>query len=76
MALSTATFQTNEVTLFLSQRYPYATTCFAQDMLKHGDTVKSTIVEKWFRSYFPAESAFKLFRILEATVTQTIHIKN
>ena len=53
MALSTATFQTNEVTLFLSQRYPYATTCFAQDMLKHGDTVKSTIVEKWFPFILP-----------------------
>jgi hypothetical protein len=53
MALSTASFQTNEVTLFLSQRYPYATTCFAQDMLKHGDTVKSTIVEKWFPFILP-----------------------
>jgi len=73
MALSTATFETNQVTLFLSQRYPYATTCFAQDMLKHGDTVKSVIVEKWFRSYFPADTAFKLFRILEANVTQTVN---
>lgn len=72
MALSKSTFQTNEVTLFLSQRYPYATTCFAQDMLQYGDTVKSVIVEKWFRSYFPADTAFKLFRILEANVTQTV----
>jgi len=72
MALSKATFQTNQVALFLSQRYPYATHCFSQDMLKHGDMVPSLEVEKWFRSYFPAESAFKLFRILEANVTQTV----
>ena len=72
MALSKSTFKTNEVTLFLSKRYPYATTCFAQDMLKHGDTVKSVVVEKWFKSYFPSEVAYSEYRMLEANVTQTL----
>jgi len=72
MALSKSTFETNEVTLFLSKRYPYATTCFAQDMLKHGDTVKSVVVEKWFKSYFPSEVAYSEYRMLEANVTQTV----
>jgi len=72
MALSKSTFKTNEVTLFLSKRYPYATTCFAQDMLKHGDTVKSVVVEKWFKSYFPSEVAYSEYRMLEANVTQTV----
>ena len=76
MAISTATFQTNEVTLFLSRNFPYATTCFAQDMLKHGDTVKSTVVEKWFRGYFPSEVAAQQYRNLEANVTQTVQFNN
>jgi hypothetical protein len=72
MALSKSTFKTNEVALFLSRRYPFATTCFSQDMLKHGDTVKSVVVEKWFKSYFPSEVAYSEYRMLEANVTQTL----
>ena len=76
MALSKSTFKTNEVALFLSRRYPFATTCFSQDMLKHGvkhgDTVKSVVVENWFKSYFPSEVAYSEYRMLEANVTQTV----
>jgi hypothetical protein len=72
MALSTATFETNQVALFLSKSYPFATTLFSQDMLQHGDTVKSVVVEKWFKSYFPSEVAFAEYRRLEANVTQTV----
>lgn len=74
MALTTATFNTNDVTLFLSNRYPYATHSFTQEMKKHGDTVSSFIVEKWFHSYFPTTSALKLFRVLEANVIQFIKL--
>jgi hypothetical protein len=72
MAISKATFRTNEVALFLSRKFPFATTCFSQDMLKHGETVSSLVVEKWFKSYFPSQVAFQEFRNLEASVTQTL----
>lgn len=72
MALSTATFQTNQVALFLARTKPYAARCFAEDMVKYGDTVKSTVVEKWFRRYFTSEVAFYEYRNLEANVTQAV----
>jgi hypothetical protein len=75
MAISTATFRTNEVTLFLSREFPYAATCFSQDMLKHGETVSSILVEKWFKSYFPSNVNQFQYRLLQASVTQTIQFE-
>lgn len=69
--MSQPTFITNEVTLFLAKRYPYCATCFGQDMVKHGDTVSELIVEKWLRRYFPAESAYNVWRALKNNVSQT-----
>lgn len=69
-----AEFVTNEVTLYLNNKYPYAATCFAQDMLEYGDTVASTLVEKWFKSYFPSNVNQFEYRSLEANVTQRIPI--
>ncbi len=70
MALSKATFETNQVTLHLAKTKPYAATCFAQDMVKYGDTVPSIEVEKWFKRYFPSNVNQYEFRNLEANVTQ------
>lgn len=72
MAISKSTFQTNQVTLFLARTKPYAARCFAEDMVKYGDTVPSLEVEKWFRRYFTSEAAFYEYRNLEANVTQTV----
>jgi hypothetical protein len=76
MAISTATFQTNQVTLHLAKTKPYASRCFAEDMVKFGDTVPSIEVEKWFKRYFPSNVNQYEFRNLEANVTQTVHFKN
>ena len=72
MALSKSTFQTNAVTLFLARTKPYAARCFAEDMVKYGDTVPSIEVEKWFKRYFPSNVNQYEFRNLEANVTQTL----
>ncbi len=72
MALSKSTFQTNAVTLFLARTKPYASRCFAEDMVKYGDTVPSIEVEKWFKRYFPSNVNQYEFRNLEANVTQTL----
>ena len=74
MKYSTATFVTNEVALYLNRKYPYAATCFSQDMLQYGDVVESAIVEKWFKRYFPSNVNQFEFRSLEAAVTQTVQI--
>jgi len=73
MALSTATFETNQVTLYLARTKPYAARCFAEDMVKYGDRVKSTLVEKWFKTYFPSNVNQYEYRKLEANVTQTVN---
>jgi hypothetical protein len=70
MALQSANFKTNDVTLFLSRSFPYAAQCFAQDMLKHGDTVPSLEVSKWFERYFPSPLGYNTFRNMECFVTQ------
>jgi len=74
MTISSATFATNEVALYLDRKYPYAATCFSQDMAEYGDTVASAIVEKWFKRYFPSNVNQFEFRSLEAAVTQTVQI--
>ena len=73
--MENSTFKTNEVTLFLAKRYPYAAQCFAQDTLEYGDTIPSMAVSKWFQRYFPSPKGFITFRELEASVTQTLHFK-
>jgi hypothetical protein len=73
MPISSARFNTNEVTLFLAKRFPYAAQCFAQETLKHGDTICSTVVSKWFQRYFPSPTGFNTFRELECSVTQFIN---
>jgi len=75
VALQSATFNTNEVTLFLAKRFQYAAQCFAQENLKYGDTIKSTVVSKWFQRYFPSPTNFNVFRELECSVTQFIDFK-
>jgi hypothetical protein len=74
MALAKAFFKINAVRLHLSKSFPYACTCFGQDMAKYGytDTVSSAHVERWFKSYFPSEVAYTEYRRLEANVTQTV----
>ena len=72
MAKSKSTFRTNEVTLHLSRKYPFASTSFAQDMQKYDETIPSSIVEKWFKRYFPSNVNQFEFRTLESCVTQTI----
>ncbi len=73
MPISTARFHTNDVTLFLSKRFPYAAQCFAQDNLKHGDTILSQIVSDWFQRYFPSPTGHNTFRELECSVTQFVN---
>jgi hypothetical protein len=73
MAISTARFQTNDVTLFLAKRFPYAAQCFAQDNLKYGDTILSQTVSNWFQRYFPSPTGFNTFRELERSVTQFVN---
>lgn len=75
MALQSAKFNTNEVSLFLARRFPYAAQCFAQETLKYGDTIPSMAVSKWFQRYFPSPTGFNTFRQLEASVTQFIETK-
>lgn len=53
------TYPTNEVTLFLAQRFPYASRCFAESHV-HVETVDDLTTERWFRSAFPSEKAFQL----------------
>ncbi len=65
-----STFRTNEVTLFLAKKFPYASTSFAQDMVKYGDNVDSNIVENWFKRYFPTGP--DIFREMECECIQTI----
>ncbi len=73
MAIPTSKFKTIEVRNFIAKRYPYAEHCFAQD--NREETISSLKVEKWFRGYFPAESAYNLFRQLECSVTQYVEMK-
>jgi len=73
MPISTARFHTNDVTLFLSKRFPYAAQCFAQDNLKYGDTILSQIVSNWFQRYFPSPKGYTTFRELECSVTQFVN---
>lgn len=68
MALKSAKFKTLEVRQFLNRNYPYAAQCFAQE--HQSEEVPSTVVEKWFKTYFPAERAYTEYRNLECTVTQ------
>jgi hypothetical protein len=75
MALQSAKFNTNEVSLFLAKRFPYAAQCFAQETLEYGDTIPSMVVSKWFQRYFPSQTGFNTFRQLEASVTQFIETK-
>lgn len=58
------TYPTNEVTLFLAQRFPYASRCFAESHV-HVETVDGLTTERWFRSYFPSEKAFELHEGME-----------
>ena len=63
-------FHTNDVTLFLAKRFPYAAQCFAQETSKFGDTVPSQFVSNWIQTYFPSPTGFNTFRELERSVTQ------
>lgn len=65
-----STFPTNDVSLFLSRQYPYAAKCFAEDMIKHGDSVDAILVQNWFKRYFPSNVAHTIYRNLEANVYQ------
>lgn len=58
------TYPTNEVTLFLAQRYPWRSRHFAESHV-HVETVDSLTTERWFRSYFPSEKAFQLHKGME-----------
>ena len=72
MAYKTSTFETLQVRLFLDKQYPYAAQCFGQEHLS--DRVSATVVEKWFKRYFPAERAWALYRQLECVVVQHMEI--
>lgn len=74
MAISQSTFRTNEVTLYLSHKFPYASTCFSREMQKYGETVPSSVVENWFKYYFPSNINQFEFRKLESCVTQFIKL--
>jgi hypothetical protein len=76
VALQSATFNTNEVTLFLAKRFQYAAQCFAQETLKYGDTIPLMVVSNWFQKYFPSPTNYNIFRELEASVTQHISFKH
>lgn len=58
------TYPTNEVTLFLSQSFPYGSRCFAEENVKN-DMSDSLTTERWFRNYFPNEKAFELHEKME-----------
>lgn len=57
-------YPTNEVTLFLSQSFPYASRRFAEENVKN-DMSNSLTTERWFRNYFPSERAFELHEKME-----------
>jgi hypothetical protein len=67
MAYKASTFETLQVRLFLAKQFPYAAQCFGQEHLS--ERVSATVVEKWFKSYFPAEKAYSLYRQLECAGT-------
>jgi hypothetical protein len=72
MAISKSTFRTNEVMLHLSHKFPFGSRQFYFDMQKYGEIVPSSIVEKWFKNYFPSNVNQFEFRTLESCVTQTV----
>jgi hypothetical protein len=72
MALKNSTFPTNDVRLFLSKQYPYAAKCFAEDMIKYGDSIESFLVQNWLKRYFTSNVAYIIYRKLEASICQTI----
>jgi len=67
-------YNTIEVRLFLAKQFPYAAQCFGMEHTS--ETVKVTAIEKWFKRYFPAETAFSLFRQMEATITGYMEVDN
>ncbi len=63
-----STYKVNDITLFLSKRFPYAATCFAQDNV-HRERIPASEVAKWFKSYFPSPTNHEVFRQMEAHCT-------
>jgi len=61
------TYSVNDIALFLNRDYPYAATCWGQDMVG-SERVPVSTVERWFKRYFPdVNKAQYLFRSMEAT---------
>ncbi len=71
MALPNATFKKNQVALFLDRNFPYAAIMFAEENAFQPENIPSTVVENWFKSYFPFSISELQYRKLEVDCTQT-----
>ena len=60
------TYSVNDIALFLNRDYPYAATCWGQDMVGN-ERVTVSAVEKWFKRYFPSNVNQMVFRQMQAT---------
>jgi len=72
MTIQGAKFKTIDVRRFLSNKaFPFAAQSFAEKFVNQ-EEVAVSVVENWFRGYFPSETAFREFRQLECFAIQYI----
>lgn len=71
MKIKSLTFETNEITLFLSKQFPYAAQRFAQENLE--ETIPELAVEKWFKRYFPSPTNHITFNQLKLNIKSIVY---
>jgi len=69
------TYSKNDIALFLNKQYPYASTCWSRDQVNADERVGISVVEKWFKGYFPSNVNQFMFRQMQATCVGFMYIK-
>jgi len=65
-------FSTNSVRLYLSIDWPYASTCFATDMVKYGSEVSAAVVSMWFSTYFPSPIGWLEYKKMKENLNMNV----
>ena len=74
LTIQETTYSNNDIALFLDKQYPNAATCWRQDSVNADERIEVSIVEHWFKGYFPSNVNQMAFRQMQAACVAHMYI--